>query len=409
MERLIIIGGGAAGLFAACFADTSRYEVLLIEKNEKLGKKIYITGKGRCNLSNACEFDDLIGSVMTNGKFLYGALRRFDNKRTVGFFNEMGLATKTERGNRVFPESDKASDVTKTLEERIRKNGVRVLLSSTVSKIECTDGKFTGVSLADGRHFDADACIIATGGLSYPATGSTGDGYRFAKSAGHTVTDTIPSLVSLTAEGDFLPELAGISLKNVVLSITRGERVITSNLGEMLFTHRGISGPLVLSASAVVDKITSDTIAHIDLKPGLTAKQLDERLLRDFSENINRKLSNSFDRLLPQKLIPVVIMMSGVEGDKKVNNVTKQEREKLGAVIKDMKLRITGRGDFKEAVITRGGVSVKEISPKTMESKLVKGLYFAGEVLDVDALTGGFNLQIAWSTGYLAAISVNER
>ena len=409
MERLVIIGGGAAGMFAACFADTSRYEVILVEKNEKLGKKIYITGKGRCNLSNACEFDDLISHVMTNSRFLYGALRRLDNHKTIELFNEMGLKTKIERGNRVFPESDKASDVTKALEGRLRKNGVRVMLSSSVSKIECTDGMISGVVLQDGTHLDADACIVATGGLSYPTTGSTGDGYRFAKSAGHTIIDQVPSLVSLTAEGDFFSEIAGISLKNVVLGITRGDKVITSDLGEMLFTHKGISGPLALSASAVIGVITEDTFAHIDLKPGLDDRQLDERLLRDFSENINRKLSNSLDRLLPQKLIPVIIMMSGVDGDKKVNAITRQERDRLRTVIKDMKLRITGRGDFKEAVITRGGVNVKEISPKTMESKLVKGLYFAGEVIDVDALTGGYNLQIAWSTGYLAAIGANER
>lgn len=408
MSKVVVIGGGPAGMFAAIAAAENGQDVLLLEQNEKLGKKLYITGKGRCNITNACDTEELFSNVTRNAKFLYSAFYTYDNFRVMQFFEEHGLKIKTERGNRVFPESDHSSDVIRTLQQVLKEKGVKILLHARVTGI-LTDGeKISGVLLEDGEKIRADALVIATGGFSYQSTGSTGDGYRFAKELGHDLTELVPALVPFCTKEDYVKELQGLSLKNVRVSIYRKNKKIYDDFGEMLFTHFGVSGPLILSASSRIlsNSPNEELPMEIDLKPALTEEQLDKRILRDFEENQNKQFKNSISRLLPSKLIPVVLGLSGIQLDKKVNEITKEERTKLVLLVKHFPVTITGRRDFNEAIITRGGVSVKDINPSTMESKKVKNLYFAGEVMDLDAVTGGFNLQIAWSTGYLAGTSI---
>ncbi len=411
MRKIIIIGAGAAGMMAAYAAALVGADVTLLEQNEKAGKKIYITGKGRCNLTNACATEELFDHVVRNSKFLYSAFYTFSNEMVMQFFEEAGCPLKTERGERVFPVSDHASDVIRALEKKLHALYVTIKLHASVKNLitdRTEDGnKVSGVILKSGEKLLADAVIIATGGLSYPTTGSTGDGYRFAKAAGHTVTRLMPSLVPLITSGDTAARLQGLSLKNVQarMYFAGKKKEVFDGFGEMLFTGNGISGPLVLSASSVYDPENNGCTFVIDLKPALTTEQLDKRLLRDFSENLNKQFKNVLGGLLPSKMIPVMISMSGIPEDKPVNEITKEERQHLGALIKSFTLDVTGIGEFREAVITRGGIVVKEVDPSTMQSKLCKGLFFAGEVLDLDAVTGGFNLQIAWSTGYLAGLS----
>lgn len=397
-------------MFAALGAAEAGHRVTILEQNEKLGKKIYITGKGRCNLTNACDTEEIFAHVPRNAKFLYSAIYTYDNFRVMDFFEANGMPVKTERGNRVFPVSDHSSDVISTLQKALEKAGVEVLLHTKVTEILSKDGKITGVRLKNGEKRTADAIILATGGKSYSSTGSTGDGFVFAEQLGHKIEEPVSSLVPMTVLEDYCMQMQGLSLRNVQATIREGGKVFFEEFGEMLFTHFGVSGPLMLSASSVVnDRLRKKNLSlTIDLKPALSEEQLDARILRDFEENKNRQFKNSVKGLLPAKMIPVVISLSGIDPEKKINGITKQERKKLVECIKAFPLTLTGLRGFNEAIITRGGVSVKQVDPSTMESKLVKGLYFAGEILDVDAYTGGFNLQIAWSTGYLAGSSITE-
>lgn len=398
-----VIGGGASGMIAAYFSAINGNEVVLIEKNEKLGKKIYITGKGRCNLTNLCEPDDFLQNVVTNPKFVYASIYGFTPQETVDFFNGLGLKTKVERGNRVFPESDKSSDVIKTLSSAILSAKVTVKLNETVKAITTFGGAVKSI-ITDKNEYYCDRVIVATGGLSYPSTGSTGDGYGFAEAVGHTVTELSPSLTGLNlAGGDFSP-LQGLTLKNVGVSVFADGKLIYAKQGEALFTHYGISGPTILSASSVINGVKADKfMLKIDLKPALERETLSARVLRDFNLNLNKEIKNSLDALLPKSLIPLIIKRAGIPEYKKPNSITVKERERLVFALKNLDFEITGTRGFNEAVITRGGVCVKEINPKNMESKLIKGLRFCGEVLDLDAFTGGFNLQIAFSTGKAAA------
>lgn len=411
MKQIIVIGGGAAGMMAAIGAAKEGARVTLLEQNEKTGKKIYITGKGRCNLTNACEQEDFFNHVITNSKFLYSAFYQMDNRSVMEFFENAGCRLKVERGERVFPISDYSSDVIAALNRQMEKTGVRVYLHTRVKEILTSEVgsriEITGVRLSDGKVLNADAVIIATGGKSYESTGSTGDGYMFAESVGHTVKEVKPALVPFTVKESWCMELQGLSLKNVSVMLKSDKKKIYEGFGEMLFTHFGVSGPLILSASSYYAKKYYGMPVQllIDLKPALTTEQLDRRLLKDFEENKNRQFKNALDGLYPSKLIPVMIRLSGISPEKRVNEITKEERNALVQRTKNLALTVTGTRDFKEAIITQGGVHVKEVNPSTMESKLVKGLYFAGEVLDLDAVTGGFNLQIAWSTGYLAGSS----
>lgn len=415
MSNVIVVGGGAAGMMAAVGASKAGHKTVLYEKNEKLGKKLYITGKGRCNITNNSDVEGLLKNVMQNPRFLYSAFYTLDSTAVMDFFESEGLSLKTERGNRVFPCSDKSSDVICTLQKSMEVSGVQICLNTAVRRLFFENGTCSGVILENGEIKQADAVIVATGGISYPSTGSTGDGYRFAKEAGHSITATVPSLVPFCVKEDYIRELQGLSLRNIVFKLELGKKKLFEEMGELLFTHFGVSGPLVLSASSTVcgrflqadsgaDGET-DLLAWIDLKPALSEQQLDERLLRDFKEFHNSFFKNSLSKLLPAKLIPVIVKLSEIEPEKKVNEITKKERQNLVRLIKAFPFTINGTRGYNEAVITRGGVSVKEINPATMESKKRKGLYFAGEVLDVDAKTGGYNLQIAWSTGYLAGIS----
>lgn len=408
MKNVIVIGGGPAGMFAALSAAENGHAVTLLEKNEKLGKKLFITGKGRCNLTNAGDMDALFGNVVTNPKFLYSAFYACDNRRVIEFFERRGMPTKTERGNRVFPVSDHSSDVIAVLKQALARAGVQVRLHTEVSEILKGEEKITGVSLKNGRNLPCDAVVLATGGYSYQSTGSTGDGYLFAGACGHTVTALKPSLVPLTAKEPYVKQMQGLSLKNVGVTIRRGQKVLFEDFGEMLFTHFGVSGPLILRASSLVGKeLNRQPLAMaIDLKPALNEHQLDQRLLREFGQNKNKRFKNSVYGLLPAKMIPVLIQLSGIDPDKKINEMTRQERGGLITLLKAFPVTLTGMRDFNEAIITKGGISVKEVNPSTMESKKLPGLYFAGEVLDLDAMTGGFNLQIAWSTGYLAGSSI---
>ena len=405
MGRAVVIGGGPAGMMAAVAAAQAGDSVCLIEKNEKLGKKLFITGKGRCNVTNAADMDGLFANVCTNGKFLYSAFYGFSNTDVMDFLEQAGCRLKTERGERVFPVSDHSSDVIAAFQRELKKQGVEILLNTEVRELAVSDEKITGVVLKDGTRLDADRVIVCTGGMSYPATGSTGDGYRFAKAAGHRVVEPRPALVPLQIQESWCGQLMGLSLKNVSLRLMCGNRKIYEGFGEMLFTHFGVSGPLVLTASSYYKKDSGAELL-IDLKPAIDEEQLDRRLLRDFEENRNRQFKNGLGGLFPAKLIPVIVALSGVRPEKKVNEVTREERRTFVKLIKNFPLTVTGTRGFEEAIITGGGVSVKDVNPSTMESKKVKGLYFAGEVLDLDALTGGFNLQIAWSTGHLAGQSI---
>lgn len=408
MGKVLVIGGGAAGMFAAIAAARNGHEVHVYEKNEKLGKKLFITGKGRCNLTNACDMDMLFDSVVSNSKFLYSSFYGCTNQDVIAFFEELGVTTKIERGERVFPVSDHSSDVIRALEREMKRLSVQVHLYTRVEKVMSDDGRFTHIELADGTSVTGEACIVATGGLSYQTTGSTGDGYRFAKENGHTLTACSPALVPMTAREPWVKELQGLSLRNVTASFCRGKKELYSDFGEMLFTHYGVSGPLVLSASSYVGKhlAKGEILLEIDLKPALSMEQLDRRVLREFEENHNKQFKNAIGRLFPAKLIPVMIALSGIDPEKKVHVISKEERQHFVNLIKHLPLTIIGLRGYNEAIITKGGVKTKEVDPGTMESKLVKGLYFAGEVLDLDAVTGGFNLQIAWSTAYAAGSNV---
>lgn len=406
MIDLIVIGGGAAGMMTALMARRRGLAVTVIEPNDRMGKKIRITGKGRCNVTNDCEPTEFLRQVKTNPKFLKSALYGFTPANAIQFFEELGVPMKTERGNRVFPVSDSAHDVANALEREARRVGVRFVKDRAI-RILTEDGVVSGVETKKGT-YSCNNIALCTGGLSYPGTGSTGDGYDMATTLGHNIITPRASLIPMEAE-DFCSEMQGLSLRNVTLSLYRGDKLLFNELGEMLFTHFGVSGPLVLSASACLGGNLDDVRILIDLKPGLTSEKLDERILRDFSENKNRDFRNSLDALLPQKMIPVIVWKSGIEGDTKVNSITREQRLHLVHLIKHFPIKIYGLRPVTEAIITAGGVDVKEVNPRTMESKLVPGLYFAGEILDMDACTGGFNLQIAWSTAAAVARSLPDK
>ena len=405
--RVIVIGGGAAGQIAAAEAAGNGHSVTLLEQNEKLGKKVYITGKGRCNLTNDAEREEFFAHITHNPRFLYSAFACFDNRDIRELIEGERVPLKVERGGRVFPESDKSSDVLKALERVVRSRGVDIRLNTKAEKILTEDGKVTGV-FVDGKKLAADAVILATGGASYPQTGSTGDGYRFAKELGHTVLDPKPSLVGLDTVESWPFGLTGLTLKNVGIRAYRGKKRIYEDQGELLLTHFGVSGPLILLLSSLIADDPQGTGISIDLKPGLDEQQLDARLLRDLEENRRKTVKGAFHALLPERLLEAVLKEAGIDGEKPADSFTKEERKKLSASLKDMRLTVKAPRPLDEAIITRGGISIREVNSSTMESKLVKGLYFAGEVLDVDALTGGYNLQIAWSTGALAGRSISN-
>ena len=421
MSKVLIIGGGAAGMMAGVFAARNHHEVHILEKNEKLGKKVFITGKGRCNVANACDTEELFPAVMSNPKFLYSGFYSFGPQDVMDFFEEAGVPLKVERGNRVFPQSDHSSDIIRALERELKKAGAGVHLHTAVKKVvkERTSDpetgiekeKITGIILADGTFMEGDAVIVATGGFSYQSTGSTGDGYRFAEELGLKVTDISPSLVPLKTKEDYIPKLQGLSLKNTGLTIKNGKKVLYEDFGEMMFTHFGVTGPMILSASAHIgSKLAKapngELTAYLDLKPALTREQLDARVLREFESGQNKQFKNVIGVLFPSSLTPVMLELGGIPADKKIHDISREERQHFIDLIKAFPFTITGMGEFKEAIITKGGVSVKEINPGTMESKKISGLYFAGEVLDLDAVTGGYNLQSAWSTAYLAAQAI---
>ena len=449
MSKVLIIGGGAAGMMAGVFAARNHHEVHILEKNEKLGKKIFITGKGRCNVANACDTEELFPAVMSNPKFLYSGFYSFGPQDVMNFFEEAGVPLKIERGNRVFPQSDHSSDIIRALERELKKAGAVIHLHTTVKEIvkesetnsasenqsqnefrnEAADQesakakdkagkadntvkeKITGVILEDGTFIKGDAVIVATGGFSYQSTGSTGDGYRFARELGLKVTDISPSLVPLKTKEDYIPKLQGLSLKNTGLTIKNGKKVLYEDFGEMMFTHFGVTGPMILSASAhigakLAKAPNGELSAYLDLKPALTKEQLDARILREFEAGQNKQFKNVIGVLFPSSLTPVMLELGGIPAEKKIHDISREERQHFIDLIKAFPFTITGMGEFKEAIITKGGVSVKEINPGTMESKKISGLYFTGEVLDLDAVTGGYNLQIAWSTAYLAAQAI---
>ncbi len=423
---MVVVGGGASGMMAAIAAADAGSRVCLLEKNEKLGKKLFITGKGRCNVTNAGDGDAFFANVVRNPKFLYSAFYGFDNRCVMDLLERAGCRLKVERGDRVFPVSDHSSDVIGALERELRKRNVSVRLMTEVKEIVSHpygtgDGRrVSGVLLQSGEMVRADAVIVATGGLSYPSTGSTGDGYCFAAAAGHRLVDMDPSLVPLVAAEGWCKDLMGLSLKNVSVRLMKGKHEVYGGFGEMLFTHFGVSGPLILSASSYyvqerdrqrrkrgkdAQDVEEPFRLLIDLKPALDEEQLDRRLMRDFEENHGKQFKNALNALFPARLIPVMVGLSQISPERKVQEVTKKERKAFGSVIKNLPLTIVGTRDYNEAIITKGGVDIKEINPSTMESRKLEGLYFAGEVLDLDALTGGFNLQVAWSTGHLAGES----
>lgn len=404
MSKVLVIGGGAAGMFAAIAAAENGNEVFLYEKNEKLGKKLFITGKGRCNLTNDCNMDALFAAVMSNPRFLYSSFYNCTNQDVIDFFEKAGVRTKTERGGRVFPVSDHSSDVIKGLESELRRLEVKVKLHAEVKDIKVQEERFEKLVFTDGSEAEGDCCIVATGGLSYETTGSTGDGYRFAERIGHTIKPCIPSLVPVETAEAWAGRLQGLSLRNVEATVRDGKKKLYQEFGEMLFTHYGVSGPLVISASSRVGRklMEKPLTLEIDLKPALDEEALHKRVLRDFEESRNRQFKNAVGKLFPAKLTPVMIELSEIPPEKKVNVISREERTAFVHLIKHFTMTLTRLRDYDEAIITKGGISTKEIDPRTMESKLVKGIYFAGEVLDLDALTGGFNLQIAWSTGYAA-------
>lgn len=407
MRKIIIIGGGAAGLIASATAAGRGENVTVIEKNSRPARKVMITGKGRCNVTNACfDLDDLINSVVTNKRFMYSAFSSFMPYDTIALIEEMGVPTKIERGNRVFPESDKAVDIVDALVKNAKQNGVK-FVEGTVTSFNTENNVIKSVNLDDGTVVDGDAFAICTGGLSYQSTGSTGDGYRLAESVGHSITDIEPALISLVASNGFVPKLQGLSLRNISIKLLDGEKEIYSDFGEMLFTHYGVSGPVILSASSHMTHPKEHNYKIvIDLKPALDEQTLDKRIQRDFAENTNKDFINSLSKLLPNKLIPVIVKLSGIEPSEKVNQITKAQRQNLVSLLKNFTVNISDFRPINEAIITSGGVDVKEINPKTMGSKIVDNLYFAGEVIDVDAYTGGFNLQVAFSTGYLCGMNI---
>ncbi len=405
MTDIIMIGGGAAGCFAAVHAARFGKTVLLFEKNDRLGRKLRITGKGRCNVTNNSSTEEHMKNIPVNPRFMYSSFANFDAESTMSFFEELGVPLKTERGNRVFPVSDRADDIADALAAEIKRLGVKVI-NKRVTKILTENGAVCGVS-AGGEEYRSQAVLIACGGKSYPATGSTGDGYALAEALGHTVTELKPSLVPLVSPDKYCAEMMGLSLRNVRLHLMDGSKCIYTEQGEMLFTHFGVSGPLVLSASSHIRNMQQGRYRlMIDLKPALSPEQLDARIQRDFAENLNRDFQNGIRKLLPAKLIPVAVKLSGISPEQKINGITREERRKFGELLKAFPVRVSGFRPIDEAIITRGGISANEINPKTVESRLVSGLYFAGEVIDVDAYTGGFNLQIAFSTAYTAALNM---
>ena len=407
MRKIIIIGGGAAGLIASATAAKRGEDVTVIEKNSRPARKVMITGKGRCNVTNACfDLDDLINSVVTNKRFMYSAFSSFMPYDTIALIEEMGVPTKIERGNRVFPESDKAVDIVDALVKNAKQSRVK-FVEGTVTSFNTENNVIKSVNLADGTIVDGDAFAICTGGLSYQSTGSTGDGYRLAESVGHSITDIEPALISLVASNGFVPKLQGLSLRNISIKLLDGEKEIYSDFGEMLFTHYGVSGPVILSASSHMTHPKEHNYKIvIDLKPALDEQMLDKRIQRDFAENTNKDFINSLSKLLPNKLIPVIVKLSGIEPSEKVNQITKAQRQNLVSLLKNFTVNISDFRPINEAIITSGGVDVKEINPKTMGSKIIDNLFFAGEVIDVDAYTGGFNLQVAFSTGYLCGMTI---
>lgn len=412
MSKVIVIGGGPAGVLAACTAASNGHSVTLIERNKRIGRKLMITGKGRCNVTNYCtDVQELIQMIPVNGRFLYSAFSSFMTYDTMSLFEELGVPLKVERGNRVFPVSDKSVDIVDALDRYLHGCGVKVV-NARVASIDGDSTGVRGVTTEDGTTMSCDAVVLATGGMSYPATGSTGDGYDMARALGHTVTELSPSLVPMEAEDSCCREMQGLALKNIEIQITDNESskknsIVYKDFGEMLFTHFGVSGPVILSASSHIRKASPGRYSlHIDLKPALSIEQLDSRIQRDFLKASNKDFQNSLGGLLPSKMIPVIVERSGIDPQKKVNQITKSERMILVSLLKDFVIEISGFRPISEAIITSGGIDVREINPKTMESKLIPGLYFAGEIIDTDAYTGGFNLQIAFSTGYLAGMNV---
>lgn len=424
MSKILIVGGGAAGMMAGVYLARAGHEVHILEKNEKLGKKVYITGKGRCNVTNNCDTEELFRAVMSNPKFLYSAFYSFTPQDVMEFFEEAGVPLKTERGNRVFPVSDHSSDIIRGLERELKKAGAHIHLRTEVKTVKVSPyeepdvdekkahhSRVTGVELADGSFMEGDHVLVATGGLSYQSTGSTGDGYRFAEETGHKVTELSPSLVPLKTKEDYIPRLQGLSLKNTELTIKSGKKVLFQDFGEMMFTHFGVTGPMILSASSHIGKQlqkSGELNAYLDLKPALTMEQLDARILREFEAGQNKQFKNVIGVLFPSSLTPVMLELGGISPEKKIHDISREERIHFEELVKAFSFTINGMGEYKEAVITRGGVSVKDIQPGTMESRKVKNLYFIGEVLDLDAVTGGYNLQIAWSTAYLAAMALKN-
>lgn len=406
MGKVIIIGGGPSGMMAA-IAASKENEVILLERNEKLGKKLFISGKGRCNVTNSKDISEFFDYIPVNSNFLYSALYTYTNSDTMNFFESHGVKLKTERGDRVFPCSDKSSDIISCLQDQLIKNGVQIKYNSRVKKFLHNNKHIQGVVLDNDSVIYGDHFILCTGGMSYPITGSTGDGYNISKELGHTIVKPVPSLVPLEIREDWVKELQGLSLKNVEINLYNKNKLIFNDFGEMLFTHFGISGPIVLSASCAI-KNCSNITCKINLKPALSPDELDKRIQADFSKYINKAFKNSLNELLPQKLIPVIVSLSNIDPDKKVNSITKEERLNLVNVLQNLTMTVKGFRPIEEAIVTSGGIDVKEIDPSTMKSKLIDNLYFAGELIDIDAYTGGFNIQLAFSTGYLAGSKVGE-
>ena len=408
MKKVVIIGAGPAGMTAAYSASQNGIDVVLVEKNERVGRKLLITGKGRCNITNNCEVEELIANVNTNGKFLYSAFYTFTNDAVMEMFESLGVRLKTERGNRVFPESDRAMDVVDAMARLIKRKNIKLVTGKTVKDIKEKNGKVESVVLSDGKEIKADAVIIATGGASYQRTGSTGDGYRLAEKLGHKITPLKPSLIGLEIQEDFVTKLKGLSLRNVAINVYgKKNKKIYDDFGEMEFTDYGVDGPIIKSASCIMRDLSKESYKiSLDLKPALDHEKLDKRVQRDFQKYINKRFENSLSDLLPSKMIPVVVKLSGIDPATPVNSITKEERRNLVNTIKNIEMHVKRYRPMEEAIVTSGGVKTSEINSSTMESKLVEGLYFAGEVIDVDAYTGGFNLQIAFSTGYLAGMSI---
>lgn len=415
MKKIVVIGAGPAGLFASIQAARKGAEVVVVEKKDRPARKLMITGKGRCNLTNQADVQELIENIPGNGEFLYSAFYTYTNSQLVDFFNSVGVKTKVERGGRVFPQSDRALDIVDALIKQAKKYGVRIICNTEAEEITVEEKSVRGLKLKGNGYLSCDALVLATGGMSYPATGSTGDGYKMAEKTGHTVITPKPSLVPLDVKESWVRELQGLSLKNVAIRMNHGSRILYEDFGEMLFTHFGVSGPIIISSSRhLLDTFYENSgqkkqdvsiKLSIDLKPALTIEKLDGRIQRDFTAFSRKLFKNSLDQLLPSKLIPVIIKLSGIDQDKPVNQITRAERNSLVKLLKNMEMTITGFRPIEEAIITAGGVKTDQINPSTMESKLIKGLFFAGEIIDVDGYTGGYNLQIAFSTGYLAGVN----